>query len=112
METDKEYVKGFVLDRELVARVAGIENANDQKVDLLIHNTIKGLNRDAYEFIGAVYQPTLPGQDDDENLAVAIVLAIGDDEEELRVLELGPIDETILAARLMLIGPGVWELWG
>jgi hypothetical protein len=112
---EKRYVKGFILDRDLVAKVAGVKSPNDPEVDEYIRVIIDGLNRCGYKFIGGVYERTRPGQQYDRSthLAVAIVLDIGHDEEALRRKELEPIDETIAAAKPhVLVGPDVWEFWG
>jgi hypothetical protein len=48
----------------------------------------------------------------EKDLALAIVLEIGDDEEALKKMELPSLDETIaVALPHVLVGPGVWELW-
>jgi hypothetical protein len=99
---------------EKVAKLAGVEDTNDPEVDAYLHVIVDGLNRGGYRFIGAVHKPLRPGEERSrEQLALAIVLEIGDDEEMLRSKELQPIDETIAAAQPhVLIGPDVYELWG
>ena len=46
MEKEKQYVKGFILDRNMVAKVAGVESPTDL---------------DGYKFIGAIHRNTQPG---------------------------------------------------
>lgn len=107
---EKEYAKGFILDRHLIAKLAEVESTSDPEVDAHIHVIINGLNREGYKFIGGVYRYNQIGQ---RRLEMAIVLETGDDEEKLRSKELQHIDETIAAAQPhVLIGPDVWELWG
>ena len=72
MEKEKQYVKGFILDRNMVAKVAGVESPSDL---------------DGYKFIGAVHRNTQPH-----------VLEIRGDYEALKKMELQPIDDTITAA--------------
>ena len=104
---EKEYIQGFILDKRLIAELAGVESTNDPEVYIFIDIIIKGLNRDGYKFIGLVREPTQPTQQ-----ALAIVLEIGSSAEELREIELH-VDDTIMAANPhVLIGPGVWELCG
>jgi hypothetical protein len=113
MERRKQFVKGFIIDQGLVARAAGIDY-NDPEVHNDIFTITRGLNRDGFKFLGVVYQHSQSGKQPDENdLALAIVFEIGDDEEALRRMELPPLDDTIVAAQPhVLIGPGVWEFWG
>lgn len=111
----KQYVKGFKLDRQKIAKVAGVGNPSDPEVDEYIRVIISGLNRGGYKFIGTVHEHTPPGQqaDGSTHLAVAIVLELGYDAEELRKKELKPIEESIAFAQPhVLDGPDVWELWG
>jgi hypothetical protein len=109
------YAKGFILDRNLVAKLAKVESETDPKVAAYIHSIISGLNREGYKFIGGVFRPPQPGQRaefGDKRLEMAIVLETGDDEAMLRSKELPPLDATIAAAQPhVLIGPDVWELW-
>lgn len=102
----KEYFKGFILDKFLmIADVIGVESANDPEVDIYTDIIIWGFNRDGYKFIGLVRDPAR------ELLALAIVLEVGNNAEELRKMEL-PIDDTIMAAKpYVLVGPDVWELY-
>ena len=46
---EKQYVKGFILDRNMVAKVAGVESPTDLDACL-----------DGYKFIGAVHRNTQP----------------------------------------------------
>ena len=68
------------------------------------------LNRDAYIKIVTGYEP--PGPDGKRHLALVIALEIDNDEERLRKMELGTIDESIrVALPHTLVGPDVWELF-
>jgi hypothetical protein len=58
----KQYVKGFILDRLLVAKLVGVESISDPEVDTYIRIIIDGLNRDGHQFIAAVHEHTTPGQ--------------------------------------------------
>ena len=108
-----QFVKGYIIDYNLVAKAAKID-ASDPDVHYYTRIIMMGLNRDGYKFIGSVYRRIQPGQKPDEkDLALAIVLEIGDDQEALKKMELPPLDDTIEAALPhVLVGPGVWELWG
>ena len=89
---EKQYVKGFIPDRNMVAKVAGVESPTDL---------------DGYKFIGAVHRNTVLSR------ATIHVLKIRGDYEALKKMELQPIDDTITAAQPhVLVGPDVWELWG
>ena len=111
----KQYVKGFKLDRQKITKVAEVDGPSDPEVDEYIRVIISGLSRGGYKFIGTVHEHTPLGQQANGSLhlAVAIVLELGCDEEELRKKELKPIDESIAFAQPhVLDGPDVWELWG
>lgn len=107
MQEEKQYFKGFILDRQAIAaKLAGVESTTDPEVDIYSNIIIKGFNRDGYKFIGLVSDVPRKGF-----LALAIVLMVGSSAEELRKVELD-VDETIMAAKPhVLIGPGVWELY-
>jgi hypothetical protein len=111
MET-KQFIKGYIIDYDLVAKAANID-ASDLNVHHYTRVIMSALNRDGYKFIGSVYRHVEPGkQPNEKDLALAIVLEIGEDEEALKKMELPPLDETIAACLPhVLVGPGVWELW-
>jgi hypothetical protein len=89
----------------LIANILGVET-NSPEVSEFNYNVVRSLDPDGYKFIGLVYQHTQPSR-----LAMAIVLEIGEDPEELEKAEVS-IDSTIAAALPhVLVGPGVWELW-
>ena len=110
---DEAIVKGYIIDYNLVAKAAKID-ASDPDVHYYTRIIMMGLNRYGYKFIGSVHRRIQPGQKPKEkDLALAIVLEIGDDEEALKKMELPLLDDTIEAALPhVLVGPGVWELWG
>ena len=105
-EERKEYFKGFILDRRAIAKLAGVESTNDPEDDIYSDIIIKGLNRNGFDFIGLVRD--VPRKD---YFALAIVLKVGSNAEELEKIELD-VDDTIMDAKPhVLIGPGVWELY-
>ena len=109
----KQYVKGFILDRHLVAKILEAKHATNPEVNRFIHTVVRGLNCDGYKFIGTVYRHKSDPMFSESKLALAIVLEVGCDEEALKRMELPPLDDTIAAAQPhVLIGPDVWELWG
>jgi hypothetical protein len=73
---EKQFVKGFIIDHDLVAKAAGIDRS-DPHVHYFTRVIMRALNRDGYKFIGSVYQHIQPGQQPNEkNLGSAIVLEI------------------------------------
>jgi len=92
---EKQYVKGFILDGNMVAKACGNRKPR-WPASLCIYSG------DGYKFIGAVHRNTLhwrrPGS--------GIVLE-GDDYEAPRKMVLQPIDDTIAAAQphvLLVLG--------
>ena len=111
----KQYVKGFKLDREKIAMSMGLESSNDPEVDAYICVIVNNFNCEGYKFIGAVHKCTPPGQQTHQSphLMLAIILEMGFDKEELKKTELKSIDKSIASAQPhVLDGLGVWELWG
>ena len=103
------YVKGFKIDRQKVADMAGVPRG-DPLVDAGIRSVVDLLNRSAYIKIVGGYEE--PGPDGHRPLALIIALEFCEDKEKLRAKELGPIDESIkFALPHTLVGPGVWEIF-
>jgi hypothetical protein len=104
------YVKGFKIDRQKIANLLEVTSTTDPLVEGGIRVVVGRLNRDAYIKIVTGYEP--PGPDGKRHLALVIALEIDDDEERLRKMELGTIDESIqVALPHTLVGPDVWELF-
>jgi len=103
------YVKGFKIDRQRIANILGVTRTDDPRVEAGISVVVKRLNRDAYLRIVTGYEPRC--SDGMRHVALIIALHIDDDEERLREMELGPLDESIsIALPHTLVGPDVWEL--
>ena len=83
--------EGFEIDRQKIANLLKIPNTTDPLVEGGIRVVVGRLNRDAYIKIMTEYEP--PGPDGKRHLALVIVLEIDNDEERLRRMELGTIDE-------------------
>ena len=73
---------------------------------------VEDLNREAYKCIATAYDHEAHAKPNDSYLCNIIALEIGTDKEALEALDLGPLDETIEAARPhVLVGPRVCKLW-
>ena len=102
------YAKGFKIDRGLIAKNFGIARRNDPEVGYLLETIVEGLNREAYKRIATAYDNETPGG---PYICNIIAIVTGDDKDALEALDLGPLDETIEAARPhVLVGPKVWKL--
>jgi hypothetical protein len=102
---DTRYVKGFKIDRMLVAKLADVEDPMDPEVDAYIPIVVHQLYRPGYKFIASVFE------NDRTDAALVIALEVGYNREELENKALGEIDETIQWVKPhVLVGPGVWEV--
>jgi len=103
------YAKGFKIDRQRIANLLGVTATNDPLVEAGMSVVVDRLNRDAYRRIVAGYEPRSP--DGICHLELIVALHIDNDEQRLREMELGPLDESItIALPHTLVGPGVWEV--
>ncbi|KAF8880317.1 hypothetical protein BD779DRAFT_1788651 [Infundibulicybe gibba] len=96
------YIKGYTVDRSQLAALLEVDISDRLSLGEAVSETIRYIDRDAYLFIGGGVRP---GRGVFE---IVIVLDEGDDEDELRGRELGPLDSSIVAAMCVLEGPSVW----